>query len=31
MILGLREYEEDIGNTALNDFCQFPIFIKGTA
>lgn len=30
MILGLREYEEDIGNTALDDFCQLPIFIEST-
>ena len=30
MILGLREYEEDISNTALDDFCQLSIFIEST-
>mgnify|MGYP006902562256 CR=1 FL=1 len=30
MILGLREDEEDIGNTTLDDFCQLPIFIEST-
>lgn len=30
MILGLREYEEDISNTTLDNFCQLPIFIEST-
>jgi hypothetical protein len=31
MILGLREYEKDIGNPTFDNFGQLPLLIESTA